>query len=176
MKRKRSTHGPDKPPKRPRTADAPTHQSPAATPVTVQHPVLNRLYPNVLSLRHYVLSRLPASSKFKSRRRKLSQIGRPLPSHADSPTCDTVDLELGELLDSTLVGVSPGSHAQGPETDFAKERDEQREKDLETFTQALSLANSASTLKPGSFDHDKVSPYLRHRRHPHTAPVVTCDM
>ncbi|KAJ4344797.1 Telomerase reverse transcriptase [Didymosphaeria variabile] len=121
-----------------------TDQSPVATPA-IEHPVLSRLYPGVLSLRHYLLSRLPASSKLKSRRRKISQLGIH-PGQGDIAPRG-IDLELGELLDTTLVGVIPSSRAKKPE-----EATRERDGDLESFTQEVAASNgSAGTFKPGYF-------------------------
>ncbi|KAJ4301248.1 Telomerase reverse transcriptase [Kalmusia sp. IMI 367209] len=150
MKRKRNTHAGGRNPKRVRAV---SDQSPVATTASVEHPVLSRLYPEVLSLRHYLLSRLPASSRLKSRRRKLSQLGLH-PSHEDTATCGT-DLELGELLDSTLVGVLPNGDADRRENALRE-----REKDLESFTQELSLTNSASTFKPGYFLQSEIVDFV----------------
>ncbi|KAL1595840.1 Telomerase reverse transcriptase [Paraconiothyrium brasiliense] len=120
-------------------------QSPVATPAVIEHPVLSRLYPEVLSLRHYLLSRLPTSSKLRSRRRKISQLG--LHSGQEDIAPRGIDLELGELLDTTLVGVVPISRAKGPE-EAARERD----KDLESFTQEVAASNgSTGSFKPGYF-------------------------
>jgi hypothetical protein len=126
-------------------------QSPAATPASIEHPVLSRLYPEVLSLRHYLLSRLPASSKSKSRRRNLSQLG--LHTRHQNTAPRGIDLELAKLLDATLVGVVPSSRAGKPEI-AVRERDG----DLDSFTQEVAASNaSAGTFKPGYFLQAEVS-------------------
>jgi len=146
MKRKRNAHPGGGPPKK---ARRPADQSAVATMAFVEHPVLARLYPDVLSLRHYLLSRLPASSK--SRRRKLSQLGHQhLRDEGTAPRAD--DLELGELLDTTLVGALPTIAAEKRE-EAAKERD----RDIESFSQQLPLTTSASTFKAGYFLQSEVS-------------------
>ncbi|KAF2259198.1 hypothetical protein CC78DRAFT_525270, partial [Lojkania enalia] len=148
MKRKRSAHAGGRPPKRTRDAD----QSAIATPTPVDHPVLQRLYPEILSLRHYLLARLPSSSK--NRRRKISQFGvSSSPGQDATATCsshvdsDGVDVELGRLLDSTLVGVSPKATTTRAD-DPAKEA---REKDIQTFSQQLSDHSTGCTFQPGGF-------------------------
>ena len=114
--------------------------------------MLSRLYPEVLSLRHYLLSRLPASSGSKSRRRHLSQLGIITGDQSTAPR--GIDLELGEVLDATLVGVLPSRRAANPEV-AARERDD----DLENFTQEVAANNaSAGTFKPGYFLQDEVGP------------------
>lgn len=152
---KRKANGPDPadglnpPSKKARLA---SDQSAAATHASVEHPVLSRLYPEVLSLRHYLLSRLPASSTLKNRRRKLSQLGIRTDHQDAAPR--GIDLELGELLDATLVGVVPGPRAGNPEV-AARER----HGDLESFTQEVAAASngSAGTFKPGYFLQAEVS-------------------
>jgi hypothetical protein len=126
-------------------------QSPAATHASIEHPVLSRLYPEVLSLRHYLLSRLPASSRSKSRRRNLSQLGIHAGHQDTAPR--GIDLELAELLDTTLVGVVPNSRAGKPELAVRE-----RNGDLESFTQEVAVSNgSAGTFKPGYFLQAEVS-------------------
>lgn len=141
MKRKRSQSAVrGRPPKR---AQQGAGQSGEATPATGDHPVLRRIYPDVSSLRHYLLSRLPASSK--NRRRKISQLG--LPAHdGDATATRDVDRELGRLLDSTLVGLSPKAIAASRE-EAAKARD----RDLESFSQQVSEHATGSTFNPGYF-------------------------
>jgi hypothetical protein len=139
MKRKRSLHGGDRSPKRPKAASS---QSACATPQEVDHPVLRRLYPEVLSLRHYVLSRLPTSSK--NRRRRILQLGQSNPS-------SDVDCELGQLLDSTLVGVTPKAATAS--------RDEvirTREREIQSFSQQLSDCATGGTYIPGYFLQSEV--------------------
>ena len=151
MKRKHSAHAGDRNenPKKPRRAP---YQSAAATTASIEHPVLLRLYSEVLTLRHYLLSRFPASSKLKSRRRKLSQLGIEHPGQQDIASRG-IDVELGELLDATLVGVPPG-------VDIEKRKDAERvrDRDLDSFTQEVSASiNSAGTFKPGYFLQAEVS-------------------
>lgn len=150
MKRKRNTHVGGRPPKRARDAD----QSPLATTDGVDHPVLSSLYPKVSSLRHYLLSRLPTSSK--NRRRKISQLGAQRPSPNASAT-RVVDIELGELLDSTLVGVLSDSGSSAAREEAAKERD----KDIESFSQQLPSKTTASTFEPGYWLQAEVSEVLQ---------------
>ncbi|KAL5463064.1 hypothetical protein PMIN06_001306 [Paraphaeosphaeria minitans] len=131
-----------------------TDQSHAATPPAIEHPVLSRLYPEVLSLRHYLLSRLPASSRSKNRRRNLSRLGIPTRHQDTAPR--GIDLELADLLDATLVGVVPSPRAGNPES-AARERDG----DLESFTQEVAASNgSAGTFKPGYFPQAEIVDFV----------------
>ncbi|OTB18264.1 hypothetical protein K445DRAFT_245405 [Daldinia sp. EC12] len=78
----------------------PESNQPRAPPQT-QHPVLNQFYPQVLTLRNYVLSRLPITSRLRRKKVATVGIGNHIP---DSPLSD-VERSLGSLLDDTLVGV-----------------------------------------------------------------------
>ncbi|KAF2003575.1 hypothetical protein P154DRAFT_96154 [Amniculicola lignicola CBS 123094] len=138
MKRKRAAHVAGQPPKKPKTS---SDQSAIATSSGIEHPVLRRLYPQVLSLRHYLLSRLPGSSK--NRRRKILQLGTT--AGHDSPASPAVDFELGQLLDATVVGVPATTVAA-----YADEAVKAREADFEHFSQQLP-EGSGSTFKPGYF-------------------------
>ncbi|KAI1368000.1 hypothetical protein F5Y08DRAFT_20053 [Xylaria arbuscula] len=73
------------------------------------HPVLGQYFPCVQSLREYILTHLPSSSRL--RRRKISAIG----IVNRSPDCKLPDIErsLGALLDTTLVGHSHSTTDEG---------------------------------------------------------------
>lgn len=161
-KRKGNAHAGARPPKRPRQA---ADQSPTATPSScIQHPVLSRLYPKVLPLRHYLLSRLPAASK--NRRRKIASLGiLQVPdrdNNSSAPTRAPDDAELGKLLDTTLVGVVSKHVTDAPAaTEIAERRDE----DLRNFSQHLSSSGTTGgTFKLGYFVQPEVSHYLSMRR------------
>lgn len=116
-------------------------QSAPATPSAVEHPVLRRLYPQVLTLRQYLLVQLPRSSK--NRRRKLDQIGRPTAAHnATSPL--EVDVEVGRLLDSALVTTLAASDGG-----LLEHETKQREQEIQSFTQQRSPGTAGGTFKPG---------------------------
>ncbi|KAI0395057.1 hypothetical protein F5Y17DRAFT_223013 [Xylariaceae sp. FL0594] len=66
-----------------------------------QHPALSQFYPQVQTLREYVVSKLPPTSRI--RRRKVSAIGI-INGSPDQPFSD-VEKSLGALLDTTLIGV-----------------------------------------------------------------------
>ena len=139
----------------PKGATRAADQSSVATTASVEHPVLSRLYPDVLSLRHYLLSRLPASSRAKARRRKLSQLGLlEHPGHGDTaPPARSLDLELAELLDTTLVGVLPGASRRD-------DAERQMSRDLDSFSQEISATNpSAGTFKHGYLLQAEVSQF-----------------
>jgi hypothetical protein len=145
MKRQLNSHTGAGPRKKAKRAAKP---SAASTPIGPDHPVLQRLYPKVLTLRNYLLSRLPKSSK--NRRRRLSQLGLGTPAQDDTSTRD-VDIRLGQLLDSTLIGCfSPVAPR-----DFAQELKE-RDRDIENFTQQRSQNTSAGTFQPDYFLQSEV--------------------
>jgi hypothetical protein len=59
--------------------------------------ILGQFYPRVLSLRDYILGKLPKTSRL--RKRKISRLGRTtLRPHTE------IEAQLGHLLDTTLVG------------------------------------------------------------------------
>jgi hypothetical protein len=114
----------------------------------MDQPVLQRFYPRLLTLRHYLLSVLPKSSK--NRRRKLAQLGRPIAAKGATSTCHP-DIELGQLLDSTVVG-----EHNTAKIDNEEQLTRERNKDIETFTQQLSPAITGGTFKPGYFLQSEV--------------------
>lgn len=103
-KRSRSTHrgeldqdsSADRPAKHVKCGHVPH----GATVTHVGHALLPQYYSESQTLRHYVLSQLPSSSRL--RRRKIASVGLDVPSPEKPGTDD--ELALGELLDSTIVG------------------------------------------------------------------------
>ena len=102
------------------------------------HPVLDLHYVKIYSLREYLLSKLPASAKF--RRRSIASL-RPIHRDVDH----TVDqdpyaghnkdheIRLTDLLDSVLVGVG-----------VEKEPDSSRTRDFEVFSQQTNSTLTSS--------------------------------
>ena len=152
MKRKRSTHSCAGGRKKAKGAD---DQPTKATTVNATHPVLQRLYPEVLTLRQYLLSRLPSSSK--NRYRKLSQLGHAIPA-GDKNTADDLDNAVVQLLDSALV-CTPGVQL---EKDNTTSFSEEREKDIEAFTQQRSQSTPGGTFKPGYYRQSEVGHTTHH--------------
>jgi telomerase reverse transcriptase len=140
MKRKSGSHAGGGPRKRARRADH-VDQSGTATPSGPDHPVLRRLYPQVVTLRHYLLSRLPKSSK--NRRRRISQLVEP--ARNPGSACDDDDLGIAQLLDSTLVGISFDAKRSSTQEQVARER----KREIEHFTQQRSQSISGGTSKSG---------------------------
>jgi telomerase reverse transcriptase len=70
---------------------------PSTKDAVVKQAVLAQFYPQVLSLREYLLSKLPANSKI--RRKKILLVGK-------KPDAGDADRKLSSFLDATLVGVS----------------------------------------------------------------------
>lgn len=88
----------------------------------VKQALLVQFYPQVLTLREYLLSKLPSTSKV--RRKKISSLGKGRQSQA-RPT----DEALSAFLDGTLVGVSVSNTRNGDErwhqwTTFSQKVDE----------------------------------------------------
>ena len=153
-KRKRNRHGPsaaDCPRKRLRAGSVAGLASGASADFNViKHPVLSLYYPCVVTLRSYLLSKLPISSK--ARRRRLvaarngpeqSRPGQKSPApNVDGLTDGFNDSErsLAYLLDTTLVcGLERPCPAQ----------DQSRVNDLATFSQQQSKATAGSSLGGG---------------------------
>ncbi|KAF1929540.1 uncharacterized protein M421DRAFT_4010 [Didymella exigua CBS 183.55] len=147
MKRKRTPHAGG-----PRKKAHPVDQSASATPAAIEQPVLQRFYPRLLTLRHYLLSVLPKSSR--NRHRRLAHLGRPIASNRAASTSEP-DGELAQLLDSTVIG----------ECRTAKINDQEqlvrdRIRDIETFTQQLSPAVSGGTFEPGYFKQAEIVDFV----------------
>lgn len=68
----------------------------------IQHPVLSHYYPQIQTLRDYIIAQLPSSSRL--RRRKVAAVGV-VDNPSGAPQSD-VERSLGTLLDTTLVGIS----------------------------------------------------------------------
>ncbi|MCJ1474607.1 hypothetical protein MMC13_003267 [Lambiella insularis] len=111
------------------------------------HPVLTLYYAKVYSLRSYLLSKLPVSSK--SRRRKISSLGlgRRLSDKVSVEHGNfdrSLDVRLAELLDSTIVG-------KGPD----EERDATRTKDFELFSQQTT-SSITSSIEDGTVSQPEI--------------------
>lgn len=108
--------------------------------IYVEHPTLCLYYPRVSTLRNYLLSNLPASSR--SRRRRITSIGRQLenvpgtsgqtrsctqsglpgPLAGSNPPCPDSERSMATFLDKTLVCAAQGQPRwlyESRQTDFA---------------------------------------------------------
>jgi hypothetical protein len=145
MKRKRKADVGIRQAKKPKHASA--GQCANATLEGVEHPVLCRLYPQLLTLRQYLLSQLPTSSK--KRRRRISQFG--LTKHVcDSELTRRDNTELRHLLDSTLIGLSPKTYKPNGHEDS-------RARDIESFSQQLPESTVGSNFNLVYFLQPEVS-------------------
>lgn len=109
-----------------------------------QHPIvplLEQYYQEVHSLRTYLISRLPKSSK--KRRRRLLHCGLQ-PVHDDSVI---VEQSVVELLDSILVGAS--KHVSVQELDHVNQ-------DISVFTQQVSGTDISVSPSAGQLRHSEV--------------------
>ncbi|XMA14564.1 hypothetical protein WAI453_007355 [Rhynchosporium graminicola] len=104
----------------------------------VRDSLLARYYPQILSLKDYLLSKLPKSSKI--RRKKIASVGK-------KPGDKKTDQELAQFLDETLVGVSK----------FKEVTHEERWKQWTTFSQrpddSVSFANLSGV---GTFSQTEI--------------------
>ncbi len=146
-KRKRNRHSrstEDRPGKRLRGGSDGVGESGSATSVncdTINHPVLSLYYPCVVTLRRYLLSKLPISSK--ARRRRLLATGscakRSYATNVDELIDGSDDDSHGALpclLDTTLVC--------GLERSYLVQ-DQSRINDLATFSQHQSKSTAGSS-------------------------------
>lgn len=108
---------------------------------SIKHPLLSLYYPQVLTLRNYLLSRLPLFSK--SRRRRVTSAGTHYQTSADVAASEDPsnthrledDRALAKLLDATLVGRPDG---QSPD------QDDSRVRELATFSQKVTSTIGSS--------------------------------
>ena len=138
-KRKRRVHGTEGGQKRQRVTGALNGKDPA-----VKQAVLSQYYPQVVSLREYLISKLPASSKI--RRKKILSVGRrPQSQSGDAES----DRKLSEFLDQTLIGVPK---------DIDVSQDE-RWRQRTTFSQTAddSVSTLANPSGTGVFSQTEVS-------------------
>ena len=105
------------------------------------HPVISLYYRDVLTLRQYLLCRLPGSSKL--RRRRIASVG------SASNSADHNSQSLATLLDTTLVGV-----LKQPSTKLASERQQA----YRAFTQSQSRSVLVSTDTGPVAPQSEVSP------------------
>jgi len=104
----------------------------------VKQAVLDQYYPRVLSLREYLLSKLPTTSK--ARRKKLSYVGK-------KPRLDGKnESEMSDFLDQTLIGVREYKDVS---------RDE-RTQQWTSFTQLVDDSAFANLSVAGIFSQSEV--------------------
>lgn len=120
---------------------------------TITHPTLSLYYPRILTLRDYILSQLPATSK--TRRRKFTNLSHETTekSGGNGDTEDEASTMLAKLLDRTLIC------RQATESPMPFET---REQDFRTFSQRHDAVEESSLLE-GSTPQSDVGlskPYL----------------
>ncbi|KAL6709686.1 Telomerase reverse transcriptase [Coniothyrium glycines] len=135
------------PKKRSRAVD----QSATATPPGTAHPVLRRLYAQVHTLRHYLLSQFPRSSK--NRRRRVDQLGKPSATYSATDA----DIELGKLLDTVLIAT--GTRTSHDES-LQQQKSKEREQEVVSFTQQRSPDSAGGTFKPGYFLQSEIVDFV----------------
>ena len=110
---------------------------PCEEPLEQTHPVISIYYRRVVTLRQYLLQRIPKSSK--SRRRRIASV-RSHDSNGAGRSGDQ-DEELSQLLDTTLVGILKEPTAGC---------DQKRRRELAEFTASpdRSLVTSTDTGPP----------------------------
>lgn len=113
------------------------------TPPPINHPVLQRLYPTILTLRQYLLAKTQNTSK--SRRRRIAHLADPAPLSSAPSTQQLLDQELGRLLDTALVATADPTP---PTLDT--------DQDIEAFSQQRSQETSGATFQPGYLRQSEV--------------------
>lgn len=107
----------------------------------ISHPVISLYYPQVVTLRQYILQRIPRSSK--SRRRRIVAVRKD--AGADGPfaatNVETDGNSLAELLDTTLVGLWK---------DISPTHTQERRRDFVAFTQAQQATQFGTDTGPAS--------------------------
>lgn len=122
------------------------------------HPVLGKYYKKVLTLRAYLILHLPA----QSRKRRLS-IQTPLPNAKNA-------VELGRLLDTTLIGIR----------EWVPIDDKEHERSFEQFSQQLSASTIGQSTLAKTHSHAEVMDFavwlLFNRSYPllHRPPHILC--
>lgn len=106
---------------------------------TISHPVLSHVYPQVLTLRQYVLSKLPGASK--GRRRRIQHAGLE----------NDEEKELGHFLDRTLVGMANA---------IGEGETRRRGVELQAFTQELG-SSTASDIDTTKLHQNEVSELMK---------------
>lgn len=99
-KRKPTPEPTEQPTKRARTGTKVPPSARACEPA--RHALLSRLYPHLSTLREYVLTKLPPSSRL--RRKKIASVGRQDARPENNPPYSDIEVAVGRLLDTTLVG------------------------------------------------------------------------
>lgn len=109
----------------------------------MKHALLAHHYPDVLSLRQYLVLKLPSASKI--RRKKILTVGRDI-----GPETSDRDKALGHVLDQTLVGVSK----------YGGVSQEERWQQWTSFSQKADTSISAFNISGvGLFSQSEVSIY-----------------
>lgn len=124
----------------------------------VQSPVINSYYPRVTTLRQYLVSKLPSTSKKK--RRRIALLGlesRKNERDFSGSGPESVSKEIAELLDGTLVGAESG-------IDTTEDRGF-RASQFQAYTQELADSAVGSTVNNDSSLQTEVSflPFLLSR-------------
>ncbi|KAL4920347.1 hypothetical protein BDW62DRAFT_16197 [Aspergillus aurantiobrunneus] len=121
----------------------------ASDAAEVSHPVISLYYRQVVTLRQYILLRIPRSSK--SRRRRIAAVRGDGDGSGDAakegPVAahKTPGQDLASLLDTTLVGVWK---------ELSSTHSKERRRDFLAFTQAQSTTQPGTDSGPESLQSD----------------------
>lgn len=147
---------------------------------STNHPTLSFYYPQVLSLRHFLISKLPKAAR--SRRRKIAHLGRRLPTSSSPndrpPASDlsfnvrsTADAASSHLLDSVLVCAAVNTLPEPSQSTRAREFD--------LFSQQVTLTAGESCTPKSSCQSDLLDfaiwlLFNRLHRHANRPPHLLC--
>ncbi|KAL2860670.1 telomerase reverse transcriptase [Aspergillus lucknowensis] len=143
-KRKRpvkAKQAPREPPsQRQSTKSTSRHLSPASNAAEISHPVISQYYRQVVTLREYLLQRIPHSSK--SRRRRIAGVRSDNAGNASPSTAPSAnETDLAHLLDTTLVGVW---------AELSPPRSQARRRDFIAYTQTRAETQTGTDTGPAS--------------------------
>ncbi|KAL8713551.1 MAG: hypothetical protein Q9220_002413 [cf. Caloplaca sp. 1 TL-2023] len=107
---------------------------------TTRHPTLSLYYPHILTLRAYLLSKLPKSSK--TRRRRIAALKDTSHSTTNFQAClvapSDINAHLAKLLDRTLICIRPHENVFKLQS---------RDQDFQTFSQRVEGQDESSLLE-----------------------------
>jgi telomerase reverse transcriptase len=116
-----------------------TNRNQAADAGKICHPVISLYYRHVVTLRQYILQRIPRSSR--ARRRRIAAVGGHSAARDGLAAVPKNEKDLADLLDTTLVGILK---------ELPPTRSEERRRDFIAFTQAQQTTQTGTDSGPVS--------------------------
>lgn len=116
-----------------------TNRNQAADAGKICHPVISLYYRHVVTLRQYILQRIPRSSR--ARRRRIAAVGGHSAARDGLAAVPKSEKDLADLLDTTLVGILK---------ELPPTRSEERRREFIAFTQAQLTTQAGTDSGPVS--------------------------